>query len=88
MPNFAQIASPLTDLTKKGLLTKLKWEGDHNLAFQTLKASLTKCPILKLPNIKETFILQTDASDRGLGAVLLYKKNLVRNSQLLMLVES
>ncbi|XP_065939358.1 uncharacterized protein [Magallana gigas] len=74
VPKFAQIASPLTDLTKKGLPTKLKWEDAHNLAFQTLKASLTKCPILKLPNIKETFILQTDASDRGLGAVLLQEE--------------
>ncbi|XP_052692422.1 uncharacterized protein LOC128170699 isoform X2 [Crassostrea angulata] len=74
VPNFAQIASPLTDLTKKGLPTKLKWEDAHNLAFQTLKASLTKCPILKLSDIKETFILQTDASDRGLGAVLLQEE--------------
>nr|XP_022307941.1 uncharacterized protein LOC111113940 [Crassostrea virginica] len=71
VPNFAQIAAPLTDLTKKGCPTKLVWNQSHDLAFQSLKCSLTQFPILKLPNIKEVFILLTDASDRGLGAVLM-----------------
>ena len=71
VPNFAQIAAPLTDLTKKGCPTKLVWNHSHDLAFQSLKCSLTQFPILKLPNIKEVFILRTDASERGLGAVLM-----------------
>ena len=71
VPNFACIALPLTDLTRKGCPTKLVWEKCHEIAFQSLKSSLIHSPILKLPNIKESFILQTDASDRGLGAVLL-----------------
>lgn len=70
VPNFAHIALPLTDLTKKGCPTKLVWENCHELAFQSLKSSLTCSPILKLPNLNEVFVLQTDASDRGLGAVL------------------
>lgn len=71
VPNFACIALPLTDLTKKGNPTKLVWENCHEIAFRTLKSSLINSPILKLPNLKESFILQTNASDRGLGAVLL-----------------
>lgn len=47
------------------------WENCHEIAFRTLKSSLINSPILKLPNLKESFILQTNASDRGLGAVLL-----------------
>lgn len=43
----------------------------HELAFQVLKSSLTQCPILKLPDIKDVFILQNDASDRGFGEILL-----------------
>lgn len=61
----------MTDLTKKGCPTRLVWENCHEIAFQTFKLSLINSPIFKLPNLKESFILQTDASDRGLGAVLL-----------------
>lgn len=65
VPNFACIALPLTDLTKKGCPTRLVLENCHEIAFRTLKSSLINFPILKLPNLKESFILQTDASDRG-----------------------
>jgi hypothetical protein len=75
VPNFSHLALPLTDLTRKGCPTKLVWENAHELAFQSLKAALVNFPILKLPNLSEHFILQTDASDRGLGAVLLQCEN-------------
>ena len=44
VPNFAHIAAPLTDLTKKGCPTKLVWNPSHDLAFQSLKCSLTQYP--------------------------------------------
>ena len=71
VPNFALLALPLTDLTRKGNPNKLLWSDSAENAFQALRNSLTKFPILKLPNVKEPFVLQTDASDRGIGAVLL-----------------
>lgn len=71
IPNFACIALPLTDLTKKGQPNTVIWEEVHENAFRTLKHALVKVPILKLPDITQTFILMTDASDRGIGAVLM-----------------
>ena len=65
------MAAPLTDLTRKGQPNKIVWGEPQENAFITLKSSLMVTPILKLPNLNEPFILQTDASDLGVGAVLL-----------------
>ena len=65
--DYAKIALPLTDLTKKSLPDKVKWS---ERAINTLKEVLCKSPILRNPDFTKTFFLQMDASDRGLGAVL------------------
>ena len=74
VPNFSLVAVPLTDMTRKGCPNKLAWSDAALNAFQSLKQALTSFPILKLPNMSEPFILQTDASDRGIGAVLLQEE--------------
>ena len=74
IPNFSSIASPLTDLTKRDRPNSIKdWQDHHEKAFQTLKSRLTSSPILRLPIFSEghPFIVRTDASDVGIGAVLL-----------------
>ena len=74
IPNFLSIASPLTDLTKKNRPNSIKdWQDHHERAFQTLKNRLTSSPIVRLPVFQagKPFVLRTDASDIGLGAVLL-----------------
>ena len=71
IPNFSAIAVPLTDLTKKGKPNKVSWEESHENAFQALKRCLVGPPILRLPQFDKPFILRTDASDTGLGAILL-----------------
>ena len=58
-------------MTKKGNPNQLDWSEPAELAFNILKQALLKYPILKLPYVSEPFILQTDASNRGVGAVLL-----------------
>ena len=74
IPSFSLIASPLTDLTKKDRPNSIKdWQDKHEKAFQTLKTRLTSSPILRLPVFHDEipFVLRTDASDVGVGAVLL-----------------
>ncbi len=46
------------------------WDDDCEGAFQTLKAALVTAPILTYPTREGHFILSTDASDVGIGAVL------------------
>ena len=47
----------------------------QDLAFQTLKTKPAISPVLKLPDMDEEFVLQTDASNEGLGEVLLQSEN-------------
>ncbi|XP_062584037.1 uncharacterized protein LOC134245806 isoform X2 [Saccostrea cucullata] len=75
IPHFSAVAAPLSDLTKKGQPNKVLWGETQQNAFITLKSALMVTPVLKLPNISEEFILQTDASDVGIGAVLLQYEN-------------
>ena len=42
----------------------------HEQAFKSLKDCLCSDPLLQSPNFERQFILQTDASNRGIGAVL------------------
>ena len=65
---FAEIARPLHQLTEKG--RRFKWTDECQAAFEKLKASLMSAPILAYPDPHKTFILDTDASDAGIGAVL------------------
>ncbi len=71
IPNFSSIASPLTELTKKGQPTKVSWGVEQEGAFRNLSQILTQSPVLRLPDCERQFILRTDASDSGLGAVIL-----------------
>ena len=45
------------------------WVSEHQKAFDTLKVALTIAPVLGYPNFDREFILETDASLRGLGTV-------------------
>ena len=71
VPNFAVIAAPLTDATKKGNPNEITWNDAREYAFQELKKRISTPPILRLPDVTQPFILQTDASHLGVGAVLL-----------------
>ncbi|BHF67614.1 hypothetical protein SprV_0301064100 [Sparganum proliferum] len=69
--DYAQIAGPLHKLTQKDV--KFKWTADCTNSFQTLKDKLCSTPILVFPDISNDagkFILDTDASDTAIGAVL------------------
>ena len=68
IPNFSHISSPLVNLTKKG--SKFSWTDKQEQSFSLLKKLLCTAPVLSYPHFDKCFILQTDASDMGLGAVL------------------
>ena len=66
--NFAEIASPLYQLTTKNNL--FKWTEESNTAFQLLKEKLCSYPILRSPNLTLPFTVFTDASALSAGAIL------------------
>ena len=68
--NFSTLAARLTDLTRKDCPNKVTWTQELEEDFIALRDELLKKPVLKCPDYQQTFILQTDASDRGIGAVL------------------
>uniref|UniRef100_A0A3B1KKN7 Reverse transcriptase/retrotransposon-derived protein RNase H-like domain-containing protein n=1 Tax=Astyanax mexicanus TaxID=7994 RepID=A0A3B1KKN7_ASTMX len=65
---FAYVAAPLHALTKPSV--KFRWSDEAERAFEELKSRLCNAPILAFPKVSESFIVDTDASDHGLGAVL------------------
>lgn len=65
---FSEIARPLHKLTEAN--RKFEWTDECQVSFDTLKQALTNAPILSFPTPDEKFILDTDASNEGLGAVL------------------
>ena len=65
---FASIANPPNNLLKKGV--KFVWNDECQGAFECLRDSLLKAPILSYPNFQERFSLYTDASNTGIGAIL------------------
>lgn len=66
--NYGWIAKPLTQLLKN---KQFGWSETAQLAFENLKKAMDNTPVLALPNFKEPFIIETDACDGGIGAVLL-----------------
>ncbi|ODM88297.1 Transposon Ty3-I Gag-Pol polyprotein [Orchesella cincta] len=70
--DFSTIAKPITELLRKDNV--FFWSIDAEKAFQTLKTELARASSLKLPDLGKPFIIQTDASDIGIGAILLQEQ--------------
>ena len=64
------VADLLTDLTRKYMPNQVVWTPECAVAFEKLKSLLCSAPVLQTPNFDKPFIVQTDASERGVGAVL------------------
>ena len=82
IPNFFKVAKPLNTLLQNLEGTsnqkkkfKVNWGPDQQEAFDTLQKLCTEAPILAYEDFKTPFILHTDASSDGLGAVLYQYQN-------------
>jgi hypothetical protein len=66
--NYGKIATPLMDLLKKNSFT---WTPAVAQDFQTLKTTMCTTPVLALPDFTKTFVLECDASGKGISIVLM-----------------
>jgi hypothetical protein len=66
--NYGKIATPLTTLLKKKSFT---WNPAVAQDFQTLKTTMCTTSVLTLPDFTKTFVLECDASGKGIGVVLM-----------------
>jgi len=66
--DFSRKAQPLNYLTKKNI--KFEWNDNAQVAFDALKDTCSSYPVLRMPDWKKQFILETDASGYALGAVI------------------
>ena len=75
MSNFSKIAKPLTKLTKKD--EPYVWMEEREEAFKILKQKLVIAPVLVQPDITKPFEVYCDASNVGLGCVLMQEGHVI-----------
>ncbi|GFN91149.1 reverse transcriptase [Plakobranchus ocellatus] len=73
--DFASISAPLSDLLRKGTPEKVQWTPRCDQSLAEIKRLFSSPPILIIPDMQDTFIVRSDASDFGVGAVLLQDRD-------------
>ncbi|GFY32846.1 retrovirus-related Pol polyprotein from transposon 17.6 [Trichonephila clavipes] len=70
IPNFAKVAPPLTELTKKKVPNEIPWSKEAANAFKKLKTALCVITELQVPDIEKPYYLHADASQTAVGCCL------------------
>ena len=68
--HYGTIAQPITALLKAN---SFGWDEEAKVAWDTLKQAMIIAPVLALPDFNSTFIIESDASNTGIGAILSQK---------------
>ena len=66
--DYSTVAAPLVLLTRK--IVKWKWGKDQDIAFNDLRDALSSAPVLAPPDYSKLWIIDCDASNDAIGAVL------------------
>ena len=74
VPHFSSLTASLSDLTKDSSPKKVVWTEDCEKSLREIQKILSERPILVIPDLERPFIVRTDASSTGLGAVLLQER--------------
>jgi hypothetical protein len=70
IPRFAELASPLYSLMKKGIRVEQEWGPDHDTAISSLKSCIDKAPILRVVNFETPLFFRSDGSVIAVAAVI------------------
>ena len=73
--NLSMKIYPITNMLQKG--NKLEWTNKHTQILQSINCEIKEAPLLSHADYTLPFQLQTDASDYGIGAVLLQNQNII-----------
>ena len=70
----AEILEPLTRLTGKKYSVQQDWGSEQDKSLSEIKRIMSSEPVLKLADLNEPFMIQCDASNTGIGGVLMQKE--------------
>ena len=75
IPRRAEILEPLTRLTGKKFQVQQDWGPEQDKSLEDIKKIMSSEPVLKLADLDEQFVIQCDASNTGIGGVLMQQED-------------
>jgi hypothetical protein len=73
VPFFSRLAEPMNEALRKDVPDPIECTANVRQAFSELKGKLTSPPVLTLPRVGDAMVLETDASEVAIGAVVLVR---------------